>query len=93
MSHPDSSDSTSLAQSVLAPVDNGVPAMLAEIFMVRLEAEARQASEAAELGVGRFVPFVQDNQVAFKERTTRLCGPGLRPAAMVNLDEIEPPTD
>jgi hypothetical protein len=67
--------------------------MLAEIFMVRLEAEARQASEAAGLGVGRFVPFVQDSQVAFKDQTTRLSGPGPRPAAMVNLDRIEPSTD
>jgi hypothetical protein len=42
--------------------------MLAEIFMVRLEARARLASEAIPLGSRRFVPFVQGDEVAFKER-------------------------
>ncbi len=60
--------------------------MLAEIFMVRLEARARLASEAVWPGVGRFVPFVQGSQVAFKERATRLSRPGSCPTAMVSRD-------
>jgi hypothetical protein len=66
--------------------------MLAEIFMVRLEARARLASEAGSLGVGRFVPFVQGEEVAFEQRTTRLSQPRLRPAAVVSPDGIEPST-
>jgi hypothetical protein len=56
--------------------------MLAEIFMVRLEARARLASEAVWPGGGRFVPFVQGSNVAFKEPATRLC----HPAVMVSPD-------
>jgi hypothetical protein len=67
--------------------------MLAEIFMVRLEAKARLGSDAAWLGVGRFAPFVQDSRVVFKERTTRLSRPGPRPAAVVSPDRIEPSID
>ena len=50
--------------------------MLAEIFMVQLEARARLANEAVWPGDGRFVPFVQGSQPAFKEQTTRLSHPG-----------------
>ena len=40
--------------------------MLAEIFMVRLEARARLANEAAWPGGGRFVPFVQGQSGRFQ---------------------------
>ena len=66
--------------------------MLAEIFMVRLEAMARLANEAVWPGGGRFVPFVQGRNVAFKKHTTRLCHPAPRPAAMVSPDRIGPST-
>ena len=36
--------------------------MLAEIFMVRLEAAAWLQEQAASLSSGRFVPFTQSNQ-------------------------------
>jgi hypothetical protein len=60
--------------------------MLAEIFMVQLEARARLANEAVRPGVGRFVPFVQGSQVAFKEQTTPLSHRWSSPAAMVRPD-------
>jgi hypothetical protein len=41
---------------------NEVVAMLAEIFMVRLEAAAWLQEQAASLSSGRFVPFTQSNQ-------------------------------
>jgi hypothetical protein len=66
--------------------------MLAEIFMVRLEARARLTKEAAWPGVRRFVPFVQGGNVAFKKHTTHLCHPAPRPAAMVSPDRIGPST-
>jgi hypothetical protein len=55
--------------------------MLAEIFMVRLEARARLASEAIAPGNRRFVPFVQANEAAFKERGAFAAG---RPADVAN---------
>ena len=42
--------------------------MLAEIFMVKLEAAARVSSETAPVSDGRFVPFTRSTQVTFKER-------------------------
>jgi hypothetical protein len=63
--------------------------MLAEIFMVRLEARARLTNEAGWPGDGRFVPFVQGDQVTFKERATRLSRPAPCPAPMVEPDGIE----
>jgi hypothetical protein len=66
--------------------------MLAEIFMVRLETRARLASEAAPPGGGRFVPFVQGSQVAFKKHARRPYHPGLLPAAVVSPDRIESST-
>jgi hypothetical protein len=66
--------------------------MLAEIFMVRLEARALLANQAVWSGDGRFVPFVRSGQVAFKERTTRLSHPGSCPGAMMSPDGIEPST-
>ena len=49
--------------------------MLAEIFMVQMEARARLANEPVRPGGGRFVPFVQGSNVGFKEPATRLCQP------------------
>jgi hypothetical protein len=40
--------------------------MLAEIFMVRLEAAARLQEQAASLSSSRFVPFTLSNQLLFK---------------------------
>jgi hypothetical protein len=57
--------------------------MLAEIFMVRLEATARLASETVRPG-GRFVPFVQGCNVAFKEHPL--------PVPAASPDRIEPST-
>jgi hypothetical protein len=59
--------------------------MLAEIFMVRLEARARLANETARSGDGRFVPFVQGSQVASKDQA--MCS---SPGAMASPDGIEP---
>jgi len=42
--------------------------MLAEIFMVRLEAAARVPQEAAPVSSSHFVPFVRDGQFRFKNR-------------------------
>ena len=64
--------------------------MLAEIFMVRLEVRARLANEPVWPGVGRFVPFAQASQVAFKGQAARLAHPGIFPAAIVSRDGIEP---
>ena len=47
--------------------------MLAEMFMVRLEAEARLSSEAA--GHSRFVPFVGSSQFGFKHSRDRAVEP------------------
>lgn len=41
--------------------------MLAEIFMVQLEATARVRQEAARTGGTRFVPFVRGNSFRFKD--------------------------
>jgi hypothetical protein len=60
--------------------------MLAEIFMVQLEALARLANEPARPGVGRFVPFVQGSKVAFKEQAARLSHRASCPGAMMRPD-------
>jgi hypothetical protein len=44
-----------------------VVAMLAEIFMVRLEAEARLVEEVLPSSRSHFVPFDPKSQFAFKE--------------------------
>ena len=44
--------------------------MLAEIFMVRLEAAAQLQQETALLSSSPFVPFTPNNQFRFKGRTT-----------------------
>ena len=43
--------------------------MLAEIFMVGLEAAARLQEQTALLSSGRFVPFAPSNQFLFKDNT------------------------
>src|SRR6476619_3059389 len=43
--------------------------MLAEIFMVRLEAAARLPQEPASLSSSSFVPFTANNHFLFKDRT------------------------
>ena len=44
--------------------------MLAEIFMVRLEAAARLQQETA-LSSSPFIPFTPNNQFLFKDRAAR----------------------
>ncbi len=41
--------------------------MLAEIFMVRLEAEARLVEECRPSSTSRFIPFNPSGQFVFKE--------------------------
>ena len=43
--------------------------MLAEIFIVRLEAAARLQEQTATLSSSPFVPFTPNNQFLFKDRT------------------------
>ena len=50
---------------------NKVVAMLAEIFMVRLEAAARLQHQTVLLSSSSFVPFIPNNQFLFKDRTAR----------------------
>jgi hypothetical protein len=45
--------------------------MLAEIFMVQLEAAARTSQETNPRSTSRFVPFVQGSQVRFKDTVDR----------------------
>ena len=45
--------------------------MLAEIFIVRLEAAARLQQETALVSSSPFIPFSPDNQFLFKDRTAR----------------------
>ena len=47
--------------------DAKVVAMLAEIFIVRLEAEARLAEEVLPSRTSRFIPFSLKRQFGFKE--------------------------
>jgi hypothetical protein len=47
--------------------DPKVVAMLAEIFMVRLEAEARLVEEVLPSSTSRFIPFSPKSQFGFKE--------------------------
>jgi hypothetical protein len=47
-------------------------AMLAEIFMVRLEAAARVPEEMAPSSNTRFVPFTHNTQLTFKQSRNRL---------------------
>ena len=42
-------------------------AMLAEIFMVRLEAEVRRVAEVLPSSTSRFIPFSPSSQFVFKE--------------------------
>jgi hypothetical protein len=47
--------------------------MLAEIFMVRLEAAARVSQEKAAQSNSRFVPFTDNNQFIFKDSGEQAC--------------------
>jgi hypothetical protein len=49
--------------------------MLAEIFMVRLEATARVSNETLPTSPSQFVPFNKDGQFAFKDPEDRLVEP------------------
>ena len=49
-----------------------VVAMLAEIFMVRLEAAARALKETVPSSTSRFVSFTRNSQFTFKESRHRL---------------------
>ncbi len=46
--------------------------MLAEIFMVRLEAAARALKETVPSSTSRFVSFIPNSQFTFKESRDRL---------------------
>jgi hypothetical protein len=46
--------------------------MLAEIYMVRLEAAARASNEVATSSISRFVPFTNGLRSAFKGQVNRL---------------------
>ena len=50
--------------------------MLAEIFMVRLEAAARVPEETAPSSNTRFVPFTPDTQLTFKQSWHRTAEAG-----------------
>ena len=52
--------------SLLACLDPRVVAMLAEIFMVRLEAAVRPVQEKLPSSVSPFVPFSPSAQLTFK---------------------------
>jgi hypothetical protein len=56
-----------LQASLFGCFDPKVVAMLAEIFMVRLEAEARLVEEVLPSSTSRFIPFSASSQFAFKE--------------------------
>jgi hypothetical protein len=45
--------------------------MLAEIFMVRLEAAARALKETVPSSTSRFTPFAPNSQVTFKQSQDR----------------------
>jgi hypothetical protein len=45
--------------------------MLAEIFIVRLEAAARLQQETASLSRSPFIPFTPNKQFLFKDRIAR----------------------
>jgi hypothetical protein len=52
-----------------------VVTMLAEIFMVRLEAAARASEEKAALSNLRFVPFADSSQFVLKDSRERVVEP------------------
>jgi hypothetical protein len=49
--------------------------MLAEIFMVRLEAAARASEEKATPSNLRFVPFADSSQLVLKDSREQVAGP------------------
>ena len=52
--------------------DAKVVAMLAEIFIVRLEAEARLAEEVLPSRTSRFIPFSLKRKFGYKETAPKL---------------------
>ena len=56
-----------LSKSAVRLFDPKVAAMLAEIFMVRLEAEARLVEEVLPSRTSRFIPFSLKRQFGFKD--------------------------
>jgi hypothetical protein len=52
-----------------------VVTMLAEIFMVRLEAASRASEEKAALSNLRFVPFADSSQFVFKDSREQVVEP------------------
>jgi hypothetical protein len=49
--------------------------MLAEIFMVRLEATTRASQETAAASNSQFVPFITSGQFTFKDSGDRFAKP------------------
>ena len=60
-------DRCNLKVSLFRCLIQKVVAMLAEIFMVRLEAEARLVEEVVPSRTSRFIPFSLKRQFGFKE--------------------------
>jgi hypothetical protein len=56
---------------VFGCLDLKVVAMLAEIFMVRLEAAARALKETVPSSTSRFIPFNPNSQFTFKQSPER----------------------
>jgi hypothetical protein len=61
---------------------NEVVAMLAEIFMIQLEAAARLREQTAPLSNSTFVPFTRSNQSLFKDKTACFAVTDLRGVEM-----------
>jgi hypothetical protein len=60
-------DRSTISASLFGCFDPKVVAMLAEIFMVCLEAEARLVEEVLPSSTSRFIPFSPKSQFGFKE--------------------------
>ena len=60
-------DGSTLKASLFGCLIQKVVAMLAEIFMVRSEAEARLVEEVLPPSTSRFIPFSPNSQFVFKE--------------------------
>jgi hypothetical protein len=68
---------------------NEAVAMLAEIFMIQLEAAARLREQTASLKNSTFVPFTPGAKFLFKDKTARLAdrpqGSGNEPVSQVSV--------
>ena len=60
-------DRHTVSASLFGCFDPKVVAMLAEIFMIRLEAAARLLGEVLPSSASRFIPFNPKSQFGFKE--------------------------